>query len=58
MADLGADRGGFENERNAACKYYSGRDCYAPNVRNMFYGNAVLAHADDIEDQMALIDEF
>ena len=58
MADLGADRGGFENERNAACKYYSGRDCYAPNVRNMFYGNAVLAHADSIQDQMDLIDEF
>lgn len=58
MADLGADKGGFENERNAACKYYSGRDCYAPNVRNMFYGNAVLKHADDIADQMALIDEF
>ncbi len=58
MRDLGAHKGGFENERNAACKYYSGRDCYAPNVRNMFYGNAVLAHAEDIQEQIDLIDQF
>lgn len=58
LEDLGADKGGFDNERNAACKYYSGRDCYAKNVVNMFYGNAVLAHADAIQEQMDLIDEF
>ena len=58
MKDLGADSQRFNDERDAACKYYSGRSCSAPNVRNLFYGNAVMAHAKEIAEQMALIDEF
>lgn len=58
MENLGADKGGFENEREAACKYYSGRSCYAKGVVNMFYGNGVLKHADAIAEQIELIDEF
>ncbi len=42
LQDRGAT-GGETNERNAACKYYSGRSCDGRNPPNSFYGNSVMA---------------
>jgi membrane-bound lytic murein transglycosylase B len=42
------DRGGIggeTNERNAACKYYSGRACDGKKPANSFYGNSVMSFA-------------
>jgi peptidoglycan hydrolase CwlO-like protein len=41
MKDLGAQT--VAGQRDAACKYYSGRGCSAPGVQNAFYGNSVMA---------------
>lgn len=49
VRDLGANAGTFTAEREAACKYYSGRGCSDPKVKNLFYGNAVMAHAEKIQ---------
>lgn len=55
MADLGADNGGYTAERNAACKYYSGRSCgVGGGPANSFYGTQVLAKAENI--QLTMID--
>ncbi len=51
LGDLGASAGGYTAERNAACRYYSGKSCGL--VRgNTTYGNSVLAHADRIQRTM------
>lgn len=53
LSDLGASGGNYSAERNAACKYYSGRSCGL--VRgNTTYGNSVVSQADTI--QRTLID--
>lgn len=52
LDELGADKGGFTAEREAACRYYSGRGCMDPKVKNLFYGNAVMEHAKDIQENM------
>lgn len=49
VQDLGASTKTFTAEREAACKYYSGRGCQDPKVQNIFYGNAVMAHAEKIQ---------
>lgn len=54
MADLGADNGGYTAEKNAACKYYSGRSCDNRRPSNAFYGTQVLAKAENI--QLTMID--
>lgn len=55
MADLGASSGTYTAERNAACKYYSGRACgVGGGPANTFYGNQVLAKAENI--QLTMID--
>jgi membrane-bound lytic murein transglycosylase B len=56
VKDLGADTQTFNAEREAACKYYSGRGCFHPGVKNMFYGNGVLRHADQIQADLDLLD--
>lgn len=46
------DRGGVGsevNERNAACRYYSGRACDGRAPANSFYGNSVMALARTIQ---------
>ena len=46
------DRGGIggeANERNAACRYYSGRACDGKKPANSFYGNSVMALARTIQ---------
>jgi peptidoglycan hydrolase CwlO-like protein len=45
MADLGAAGGAYTAERNAACKYYSGRACDSRSPVNYTYGNSVVAKA-------------
>jgi hypothetical protein len=39
MKDLGAAAQTYTTERNAACRYYSGRSCSGSNE---FYGNSVM----------------
>lgn len=48
LKDRGA-LGGETNERNAACKYYSGRSCDGKSPANSFYGNSVMALARSIQ---------
>ncbi len=51
LGDLGAVSGSYTGERNAACRYYSGKSCGA--VRgNTTYGNSVMALADNIQRNM------
>jgi membrane-bound lytic murein transglycosylase B len=51
MSNLGAGSGTYTAERNAACKYYSGRACGL--VRgNTTYGNSVVSLADSIQRNM------
>lgn len=50
LTDLGAKAGSYTAERNAACKYYSGRSC-SGNV-NTSYGNQVMLKADNIQRTM------
>lgn len=53
MADRGADKGGYSNERNAACKYYSGSACKdGRKPPNVFYGNSVMSIAAKIQAQI------
>ena len=54
MADLGAANGGYTAERNASCRYYSGRACDNKSPKNSFYGDQVLAKAGNI--QLTMID--
>ncbi|PCI19847.1 hypothetical protein COB64_03050 [Candidatus Wolfebacteria bacterium] len=52
MDDLGADKQTFTAERDAACRYFSGRGCMDPKVKNLFYGNSVMNHAKNIQENM------
>ena len=57
MKDLGASAQTYTAERNAACKYYSGRGCDDPAVKNAFYGNSVMAIATKLQADIDLIEE-
>lgn len=51
LRDLGAGGGGYSNERDAACRYFSGSKC----SRSSFvagYGNSVVAKATNIQENM------
>ena len=50
LADLGAVSGSYTAERNAACKYYSGRVCAGPI--NTPYGDQVMAKAATIQSNI------
>lgn len=52
LSDLGADAQTYTAERNAACKYYSGRSCDSRSPANAFYGNEVVIRADTIQRTM------
>ncbi len=54
MSDLGAATQGYSAERNAACRYYSGRACGGSGPANTFYGDQVMAKAENI--QLTMID--
>jgi peptidoglycan hydrolase CwlO-like protein len=55
VSNLGARAQTYEAEKNAACKYYSGRGCSDPNVKNAFYGNGVLNRAIKIQANIDLL---
>jgi hypothetical protein len=49
LSDLGAGGGTYTAERNAACKYYSGRACDSQKPYNTSYGNSVIAKAEKFQ---------
>lgn len=51
LTDLGAGAKTYSAERNAACKYYSGRSCGLVKG-NTAYGNSVVSLADNIQRTM------
>lgn len=51
LVDNGAISGSFTSEKNAACKYYSGKACNPASVNNT-YGTSVMAKADLIQRTM------
>ncbi len=57
LQDLGASGGSYTSEMNAACKYYSGKSCSTPGVKNAFYGTAVMSHAATMEKEIEFIKE-
>jgi hypothetical protein len=56
MRDLGATAKTYTAERNAACRYYSGRTCDTPGVKNAFYGNSVMKYAAEIQAQIDVLE--
>lgn len=55
------DRGGIggeTNERNAACRYYSGRSCDGKSPPNSFYGNSVMALARTIQADIDYLEQY
>lgn len=54
MLDLGAAAQTYTAEREAACRYYSGRACGAAN--NSFYGNSVMNIKKDIQANIDIIE--
>ncbi len=57
VSNLGARAQTYAAEKDAACKYYSGRSCSDPNVQNAFYGNGVLNRAIKIQSNIDLLNE-
>ena len=51
LSDLGAINGSYTGEKNAACKYYSGRSCSASKMINS-YGTQVISKATNIQTNM------
>ncbi|HAS80605.1 MAG: peptidase M23 [Candidatus Nomurabacteria bacterium GW2011_GWE1_32_28] len=51
----GAGSQTYTAERDAACRYYSGRKCSDPSVKNAFYGNSVMAIAAKIQTDIDLL---
>lgn len=51
LGDLGASAGTYSAERNAACRYYSGKSCNASSLVAS-YGNSVISKADNIQRTM------
>ena len=55
------DRGGVgseANERNAACRYYSGRSCDGKRPPNAFYGNNVMSLARAIQADIDYLEQY
>jgi membrane-bound lytic murein transglycosylase B len=52
LADLGASSQTASTERNAACRYYSGKSC---SGSNSFYGNQVMARVKTMQDNIDLL---
>lgn len=50
--------GGETNERNAACRYYSGRSCDGKSPPNSFYGNSVMALARTIQADIDYLEQY
>ncbi len=58
VRDLGANAKTYTAEREAACKYYSGRGCSDPKVVNAFYGNQVMVHAESFQKDIDVLESF
>lgn len=56
VSNLGANAQTYNAEREAACKYYSGRGCSDPSVQNAFYGNGVMNRVTRIQSNIDLIE--
>lgn len=52
LADLGAASGSFTAERNAACRYYSGKVC---SGSNQFYGNQVMTRVETLQANIDIL---
>ena len=52
LTDLGAKGESYTSERNAACRYYSGRKCDTKKPNNSFYGDSVMKKAANIQKTM------
>jgi peptidoglycan hydrolase CwlO-like protein len=52
LQDLGAAGGTYTAERNAACKYYSGRSCDTRRPINYTYGDRVVSKADSFQSNI------
>lgn len=52
LSDLGAAGGSYTAQRNAACKYYSGRSCSGSNA---FYGDQVIAKMNNIQSNIDIL---
>lgn len=52
LSDLGAGLQTYTAERNAACRYYSGRACDNRSPRNSFYGDAVIKKAEQFQEDI------
>jgi membrane-bound lytic murein transglycosylase B len=50
--------GSETNERNAACRYYSGRSCDGKKPANSFYGNNVMSIARSIQSDIDYLVEY
>ncbi len=55
LSDSGASSGTYAAERNAACKYYSGRSCDTRVPRNQFYGDSVMDNAAFFQNQIDIL---
>ena len=58
LSDLGASTQAYADERNAACKYYSGRRCDSKKPANSFYGNSVMKLADGIQSDIDYLKQY
>ncbi len=56
LKDNGAVSGNYESERNAACKYYSGKACSAENSAIAGYGNSVMSHTATFQANIDFLD--
>jgi membrane-bound lytic murein transglycosylase B len=56
LSDGGANGGNYTSERNAACKYYSGRGCSSSSA-GAGYGNSVMRHAENFQKDIDLLSE-
>ena len=52
LKDLGAAGGTYTAERNAACRYYSGRSCDNRTPVNTPYGESVIKKAETFQDNI------
>jgi membrane-bound lytic murein transglycosylase B len=50
--------GGEANERNAACRYYSGRSCDGKKPANSFYGNNVMSIARRVQGDIDYLKQY
>ncbi|MFZ4500260.1 MAG: lytic murein transglycosylase [Minisyncoccia bacterium] len=50
--------GGEVNERNAACRYYSGRACDGKTPANSFYGNSVMGLTRKVQADIDYLEQY